>query len=137
MKKDCGWKYYSFAHELAHSFGCDHDFKWYENKTNPYFPFGHGYRMHEGPPGKETAGYNSIMAKLDYVHTRENYYSNPRILFIASSLFLVDKCPTFIVTMGVSATKFHFFPGMRHCFPKKFGLKGTIFTKNSQKIRDK
>ena len=40
--------------------------------------------------------------------------------------------------MGVySATKFHFFPGTRRCFPKNFGLKGTVFTKNSQKNRDK
>ena len=74
MKKDCAWKYITFAHEIGHSFGCNH-----ENEKNPYFPYGHGYRLFEGPPGYETAGYNSIMAKRIIPYdTRENYYSNPR-----------------------------------------------------------
>ena len=75
MKKECAWQKFTLAHELGHNFGCHHDVKWNQNKTNTEFPHGHGYTMLQGPLGEETA-YGSIMAENE--DWRLNEYSNPR-----------------------------------------------------------
>ena len=78
------------AHEIAHNFGCHHDIKYNEMKTNKKFPHGHGYVMSDGPEGEETAGYGSIVAqKSEAVDHRLNYYSNPR--YVQTYKYQYDK----------------------------------------------
>ena len=80
VKKDCAFHHESVGHEIAHNFGCDHDYYWNGNPTNKEFPYGHGHVVNDGPEGSETAGYGTIMARRDNdaVNFRVNYYSNPR-----------------------------------------------------------
>lgn len=69
-RKDCTLGYYTFGHELAHNFGCNHDPR---TTTNLIYPYGHGHLI-EG-------GYRTILAySSPGFRPRINYYSNPNII---------------------------------------------------------
>jgi len=68
-RKDCALGYYTFGHELAHNFGCNHDPR---TTTNNIYPYGHGHLI-EG-------GYRTILAySAPGFRSRINFYSNPNI----------------------------------------------------------
>jgi len=66
----CSAANYTFAHEIGHNFGAQHDI---ETTVNEYYQYGHGYRYYPG-------GWRTIMAYFPPV-MRINYWSNPDIYF--------------------------------------------------------
>ena len=74
VMKSCAVGYYTFGHEIAHSFGCQHD---PQTSTNRDYPDGHGHLI---PRGQASQGYRTILAySRTGFETRVNYYSNPGI----------------------------------------------------------
>ncbi len=74
VKKSCAVGYFTFGHEIAHSFGCQHD---PQTSTNRDYPDGHGHLI---PRGQASQGYRTILAySRTGFETRANYYSNPDI----------------------------------------------------------
>ena len=68
--------YYTFGHELAHNFGCNHDPR---TSTNVYYRYGHGHLI--------AGGFRTIMAySAPYHRLRVNYYSNPRVRLAVNSV---------------------------------------------------
>jgi len=76
-KKSCAIGYFSFGHEIGHNIGLAHN---RENDYNSKYPYAHGYLI---KPGKgQRPKYRTILAYDRNGHyTRENIYSNPRIIF--------------------------------------------------------
>jgi hypothetical protein len=68
---DCALGYYSFAHEIAHLQGCDHN---PEQNRNPRYSYGHGYVYSAG-------GWRTIMAYNYNGETRIQYFSNPNVTY--------------------------------------------------------
>ncbi|XP_023334530.1 mucin-22 isoform X10 [Eurytemora carolleeae] len=74
VMKSCAVGYFTFGHEIAHSFGCQHD---PQTSTNRDYPDGHGHLI---PRGQASQGYRTILAySRTGFETRANYYSNPDI----------------------------------------------------------
>ncbi len=88
---DCATGYYSFAHEMGHNQGAEHD----RNETNSdgAFSYSHGYLDPE-------RSFRTIMAYdcPDGGCTRVNYWSNPNIDFIDSAG--VNRGPMGIIYTG-------------------------------------
>lgn len=72
---DCATGYYSFAHEMGHNQGCDHD---RANGTAGAYSYSFGYQHPNATPAQS---WRTIMAYSCTVScTRLNYWSNPTIL---------------------------------------------------------
>ena len=75
--KSCALGYFSFGHELAHSFGAYHNRE--TGHINPFYSYGQGHLIAKG---SASTGYRSIMAYNANGHNRRvNYYSNPSVVF--------------------------------------------------------
>jgi peptidyl-Asp metalloendopeptidase len=82
VSRSCATGYYSFAHEMGHNFGADHD---PDNADNSPYAYGHGFRR----PG---AGWRTIMAyDCDDGCTRINYWSNPNRNYRGQSMGTAAK----------------------------------------------
>lgn len=77
VERGCVTPNYSFAHELGHQMGMQHD--WYVSPTSLPYPYAHGYAYPAG-------GWRTIMAYNDYCVAsgtscqRLLYWSNPNVL---------------------------------------------------------
>lgn len=69
VARTCATGYYSFAHELGHNFGCQHD---RQNGGTGLFPYSYGYR---NPAGT----WRTVMAYPP--GTRIPYFSNPAVVY--------------------------------------------------------
>lgn len=69
VARTCATGYYSFAHEIGHNFGANHD---PANASGSPYAYGHGYQ-------RPTNGWRTIMAYAcsGATCTRINYWSNP------------------------------------------------------------
>ena len=78
--KSCALGYFSFGHELAHSFGAYHNRE--TGHINPFYAYGQGHLIAKG---SASTGYRSIMAYHANGHSRRvNYYSNPSVIYPAT-----------------------------------------------------
>jgi hypothetical protein len=78
-RKACVVGGFSFAHELAHHFGCHHNIERFNNTVNTY---GHGHLIDQGTA---TTGFRTIMAQRQAGFlTRVNYFSNPDVILAAT-----------------------------------------------------
>lgn len=73
---ECALGYYSFAHEIGHLQGCDHN---PEQSTNPIYSYGHGYVYSAG-------NWRTIMAYSISGETRLQYFSNPNVTYNGVSM---------------------------------------------------
>ena len=72
--KSCALGYYSFAHEVGHNVGTQHN---KEVSTNHDFSYGHGHLIESG---SESFGYRTISSYSAEGHRRRiNYWSNPSV----------------------------------------------------------
>ena len=72
--KSCATGYYSFAHEIGHNIGANHN---KEVASNPKYPYGLGHLIKRG---SASTGYRTIMAYSKKGHEqRVNYWSNPSV----------------------------------------------------------
>ncbi|OGU10365.1 MAG: hypothetical protein A2X61_11390 [Ignavibacteria bacterium GWB2_35_12] len=69
----CLTTYFSFAHELGHLMGCDHD---PSNEVGPAFPYGHGFCHSAGDNWRTIMSYQNNCAL-----NRIQFWSNPDIEF--------------------------------------------------------
>ena len=78
--KSCALGYFTFGHELAHTFGAYHNRE--TGHINPDYAYGQGHLIAQG---KASTGYRSIMAYEANGHVqRVNYYSNPSVIYPAT-----------------------------------------------------
>jgi hypothetical protein len=68
---ECALGYYSFAHEIGHLQGADHN---HQQNTNPIYSYGHGYVYSAG-------NWRTIMAYSINGETRIQYFSNPNVTY--------------------------------------------------------
>ncbi len=73
---ECALGYYSFAHEIGHLQGCDHN---PEQNTNPIYSYGHGYVYSAG-------NWRTVMAYSMSGETRLQYFSNPNVTYNGVSM---------------------------------------------------
>ena len=75
--KSCALGYYSFGHELAHTFGAYHNLE--TGHLNPYYWFGQGHLVARG---EASTGVRTVLAYKADGHTkRVNFYSNPEVIY--------------------------------------------------------
>jgi len=76
VAKGCATGYYTFAHEIAHMVGAQHNRE--TGAVNFPYPYGYGFLIR--PP--VNSGYRTILAyPAQGYNTRINYYSNPSVSF--------------------------------------------------------
>lgn len=79
--KSCALGYFTFGHELAHSFGAYHNRE--TGHLNPYYPYGQGHLLAQG---NASTGVRSILAYYAAGHAvRVNHYSNPDAIYPATA----------------------------------------------------
>ncbi|HBB34752.1 MAG TPA: hypothetical protein DDZ80_09740 [Cyanobacteria bacterium UBA8803] len=123
VRDDCATGYYSFAHELGHNLGADHDIK---HAQNGVYAYSHGY---QDPDGE----FRTIMAyKCPGGCQRRNYWSNPNLTLNGKPLGIADRADN-VRTLNntLSIAKAWDNPGLPgQCFARQVYWRGSYFSKD-------
>lgn len=79
VSTECAVGYMTFAHELGHNFGCEHD---PNNADEAYTPYGYGHHWNND-------AYRSVMAYSP--GTRAPHFSNPNIFYEGGATGIADE----------------------------------------------
>jgi hypothetical protein len=88
VSRDCIPLNHSFAHELGHNMGLQHDRYWLKKATGETFPdqkFGFGF-VNKGAAIRDVMGYNDLCAEDGVYCTRVNMFSTPRDTYDGSRI---------------------------------------------------